>query len=247
MCSGRVKRQCTRTEVSLSPPAAASLAADPAATPAGDRCRWQRPEHLEPGLRSRAWHDAADFLWCGELERNFEVIREELLAALAEKEAWPMVRGQVGLTHGKGEWRELVMLGPGSEEGRRLCPRTAAMLDGVPAARHLAESVGACGNAIFAQLTPGTRLFPHCGPTNTRLTCHLGVEVPQGCGMRVGSEERSWREGKCLVFDDSWEHEVWNCGDRVRVVLLINFWHPDLPPQKWVETADELREGFLDV
>jgi aspartyl/asparaginyl beta-hydroxylase (cupin superfamily) len=38
----------------------------------------------------------------------------------------------------------------------------------------------------------------------------------------------SWQEGKCLVFDDSFEHEVWNKSDSERVVLLIQFWHPDL-------------------
>lgn len=166
---------------------------------------------------------------------------------MRDSEAWPLVRGQVGLTHGKGEWREMVMLGPGSERGRELCPRTAELLDRIPAAKHLADSVGACGNAIFATLAPGTRLHPHCGPTNTRLTCHLGIEVPEGCGIRVGQEARTWRRGECIVFDDSWEHEVWNESDRVRVVLLVNFWHPELPPERWRATAEELREGFLDL
>ena len=35
-----------------------------------------------------------------------------------------------------------------------------------------------------------------------------------------------------LVFDDSWEHEVTNGGASQRVVLLINFWHPGLPPEQ---------------
>eukprot|EP00931_Biecheleriopsis_adriatica_P011155 TRINITY_DN112233_c0_g1_i1.p1 TRINITY_DN112233_c0_g1~~TRINITY_DN112233_c0_g1_i1.p1 ORF type:complete len:264 (+),score=46.88 TRINITY_DN112233_c0_g1_i1:62-793(+) len=205
----------------------------------------QTPEHLDPTLRSQPWHDASNFAWCLELERNFEAIRQEALRALGDG-SWPMVRGQVGLTGGKGEWRELVMLGPGSERGRRLCPHTASLLESVAPARHLADSIGACGNAIFAQLTPGTRLKPHCGPTNTRLTCHLGIEVPSGCAIRVGTETRRWQQGKCLVFDDSWEHEVWNTGTSVRIVLLVNFWHPDLPAALWDETAHELQEGFLD-
>lgn len=37
-----------------------------------------------------------------------------------------------------------------------------------------------------------------------------------------------WQEGRCLVFDDSFEHEAWNHNDRARMVLLIQFWHPDL-------------------
>ena len=37
-----------------------------------------------------------------------------------------------------------------------------------------------------------------------------------------------WQEGRCLVFDDSFEHEAWNRSDSVRIVLLIQLWHPDL-------------------
>lgn len=29
-----------------------------------------------------------------------------------------------------------------------------------------------------------------------------------------------------MVFDDSFEHEVWHRGDERRVVLLLNIWHP---------------------
>lgn len=206
----------------------------------------QQPEHVQPGLASRPWHDPDAFPWCADLERHFEQIRAELMTVLDNEEAWPLVRGQHGLTRGDGEWREIVMLGEGSELGRRLCPTTAKVLDGIPAAKHLADSSGACGNAMFSKLTPGARLHPHCGPTNTRLTCHFGIEVPPGCGMRVGSETRQWRAGECLVFDDSWEHEVWNGGSRSRVVLLVNFWHPDLPREQWDDIAEELRDGFID-
>ena len=30
--------------------------------------------------------------------------------------------------------------------------------------------------------------------------------------MRVGNRSAPWREGEALVFDDSFEHEVWNAG-----------------------------------
>jgi len=46
--------------------------------------------------------------------------------------------------------------------------------------------------------------------------------------MRVGDETRTVQEGKCVVFDDSWEHEAWNDGDGTRVVLILDVWHPDL-------------------
>lgn len=37
---------------------------------------------------------------------------------------------------------------------------------------------------------------------------------------------RSWQEGKMLIFDDSFEHEVWHNGTSVRLVLIVDIWHP---------------------
>lgn len=45
------------------------------------------------------------------------------------------------------------------------------------------------------------------------------------CGIRIGDQIREWEEGKCLVFDDSYEHEVWNKTGEERVLLLVDFWH----------------------
>eukprot|EP00438_Fugacium_kawagutii_P017180 Skav215694 [mRNA] locus=scaffold3538:20170:22810:+ [translate_table: standard] len=56
--------------------------------------------------------------------------------------------------------------------------------------------------------------------------------------MRVTPSWGCWEEGKCLVFDDSFEHEaasrrlaVVHEGDEARTVLLVNFWHPDVPAE----------------
>jgi aspartate beta-hydroxylase len=90
-----------------------------------------------------------------------------------------------------------------------------------------------------------SHIAPHCGPINTRLVCHLGLVIPPDSVLRVGSEVKSWQEGKCLVFDDSFEHEAWNNGDSERIVLLIQFWHPDLTEaEMWALT--ELRTLTID-
>lgn len=81
-------------------------------------------------------------------------------------------------------------------------------------------------------LAPRTHIRRHCGPTNARLRLHLGLVVPDGCSIRVGDEVRTWVEGRCLLFDDSFEHEVRNDTDRARVVLLLRFFHPDLAPAR---------------
>lgn len=51
------------------------------------------------------------------------------------------------------------------------------------------------------------------------------------CGIRVGAVTREWHAGKCLVLDDSYEHEAWNdtaVAADPRVVLLVDLWHPDI-------------------
>ncbi len=50
--------------------------------------------------------------------------------------------------------------------------------------------------------------------------------------MQVGDSLVRWREGECLVFDDTYEHEVWNDTDTVRIVLLIQFKRPVRQPGK---------------
>ena len=60
--------------------------------------------------------------------------------------------------------------------------------------------------------------------------------------MRVGKEVVYLEEGKSYVFDDSFEHEVflkyihfpskinkaWHEGEETRIILIVDFWHPDL-------------------
>jgi len=195
----------------------------------------QRPNHMVPGLASRAWHEASQFPWVAILESRWLDIRSEMEALQlsdADGEGWPEVRGHDRTLAGDtGVWREFPLLGVSADAealARCRCPVTTRLLSGVDAIRaHCDLRVGE-ETALFSRMTPGTRLRPHCGPTNTHLTCHLGLHIPDRCYIRVGGETRQWEEGKCIVFDDSWEHEVWHDGSSVRVVLLVRFWHPDI-------------------
>ena len=60
------------------------------------------------------------------------------------------------------------------------------------------------------------------------MICHLPIVAPGGCSLRVGDEIQSWSRGEALVFDDSFEHEAWNRGTEMRVVLLFEIWRPDI-------------------
>lgn len=91
--------------------------------------------------------------------------------------------------------------------------------------REPSPSVSGSGYYI---LKPGTRLHPHAGPTNARLTCHLTLRG-EGAWFTVGGEPpREWQPGRAFCFDDSFVHEAVHKGSSDRVVLLVDVPHPDL-------------------
>lgn len=57
---------------------------------------------------------------------------------------------------------------------------------------------------------------------------HLGLIVPSDCCLRVGDAVKSWKEGKCLIFDDTVEHEAWNNSKEDRIILLLDFARPGM-------------------
>ena len=175
---------------------------------------------MYPGLRSKPWHDPQQFRLAQDLEARADEIAAEVCALIrTEFEDEP----DATLVP-SGRWSYLVLYANGQKKLDRcaLCPRTAAVID----ANRTVLSHG--GVVYLSVLDPATYVAPHEGPTNMRLRCHLGIEVPEGCGMRVGGLTRIWEERCCLVFDDSFTHEVWNGGTRRRLVLVADIWHPDL-------------------
>ncbi|HET6804839.1 MAG TPA: aspartyl/asparaginyl beta-hydroxylase domain-containing protein [Frateuria sp.] len=114
------------------------------------------------------------------------------------------------------------------------CPGTVALLDAMPLVRirdHAPE-------ALFSVLRPGTHILPHRGVTNTRLVTHLPLVIPPDCALRVGGETHVWREGQCVTFDDTFEHEAWNRSNQTRVVLILDVWNPDLTDVERLAVTD---------
>jgi aspartate beta-hydroxylase len=123
----------------------------------------------------------------------------------------------------KGSWREHQLFSRGRvhESVVSQCPATAALVRSIPGTM-------SAGLVYFSALHPHTSVRAHCGPTNTRWRCHLGLVVPKGCELRVSGVRRRWQEGKCLLFDDSFVHSARNPTDETRTVLIVDVWHPDL-------------------
>jgi len=82
--------------------------------------------------------------------------------------------------------------------------------------------------AFLSILKPRTRIPPHFGLANYRLTVHLPLIVPAGCGVAVAGEARETRFGRPMIFDDSYEHSAWNNSEAARIVLIFEIWHPAL-------------------
>ena len=158
------------------------------------------------------------------LEANWLEIREELLEILKYREAIPTFHDispdQARISIGRN-WQTFVLFGfkQKMEKNCSLCPRTTAILEGIPGLQ----------TAWFSILSPRYHVPRHKGVTRGILTCHLGLMVPpekEQCRIEVKGEARHWEEGRALVFDDGMRHEVWNNSDQDRVVLLIQFTRP---------------------
>jgi hypothetical protein len=53
----------------------------------------------------------------------------------------------------------------------------------------------------------------------------------------------AWAEGRCLIIDDSFEHEVWfttapSGAVADRIVLVVDLWHPDTAGWPWLWRVD---------
>lgn len=171
------------------------------------------------------------------LEDNWQVIRAELEEILKHRDAVPLFqdvsRDQKRISIGDN-WRTFILFGFGekSEKNCRQAPETARMLEAVPNLQ----------TAWFSILSPNYHIRPHRGVTKAILRCHLGLIIPkdaENCTMRVADQTCVWKEGEAFVFDDTYEHEVWNNTDEERVVLLFDF---NRPMRFW---GRALLKGFI--
>ncbi len=179
----------------------------------------QYPAIYIPGVPARMFYEPAEFEWARPLEDAFPVIRDELMQLLADKRSGFKTYVSEGEREVPG-WNtfNFFFFGRKFEENCARCPKTTALLESLPRFER--------DHIMFSALNPHSRIPPHTGQMNGILRAHLPLVARPGAFIRVGSEERTWEEGRLMVFDDSFEHEVWNHSDYVRIVLFMNFWHP---------------------
>ncbi|HTK35058.1 MAG TPA: aspartyl/asparaginyl beta-hydroxylase domain-containing protein [Caulobacteraceae bacterium] len=175
--------------------------------------------------------DPAQFPWTADLSAGWETIAAEAAHVVRDLGAVPPLYELSPDHRGIADpdrWRSFFLWGYGyrSDENCALCPETTRLLERVPE----------LNSAFFSILKPHAHIPRHAGVTKAILTCHLGLQTPRAgrCEMAVDDTVVKWREGECLVFDDTYEHEVWNDTDEIRIVLLIQFRRPVRQPGRFV-------------
>lgn len=199
-------------------------------------------------IESKYFFESHEFEFTQMLESNWLTIRQELEQLLQREQSAKENKNVISINTekflGKNDvepsttleipqggfvpWHEVAIYNTGwdvfglyafdqkMQENSELCPKTTSLVEKIP-------------NLItagFSSLAPGTHIRPHLG-SDKYLRCHLGLIVPDDCILRVGEQTRSWKEGECFIFDDSFEHEAWNNSDKTRIVLLIDVERPN--------------------
>ncbi len=190
-----------------------------------------------PGLTHRPFHDASTCEGVAMLESAFPVIGDEALRlddsaqldytiASRPSRSWRNPLSWLRRRAPPRAWTvyPFYHMGVDVEALTKRCPRTFAIIKSLP---------NVCldypwGDALLSVQGAQSRLPLHCSVDNLRLRCHLGIRIPSETGIRVGGETREWSEGRCLLFEDAFEHSVWNLSMERRIVLIVDFWHPDL-------------------
>ena len=164
------------------------------------------------------------FPWVAHSERNWTTIRAEAERLLEDHAALPnfqdISKDQIGITD-DDRWKTVFLYGYGFEAklGVELCPQTAALMRQIPGMK----------TAMFSILSPRKHILDHRGPYKGVLRYQLGLIVPrekEACRIRVGDDFRHWEEGASMIFDDTFNHEVWNDTDETRVVLFVDVMRP---------------------
>ncbi len=181
----------------------------------------QRPEWaFDPKVPAKPWHDTKDYPFVSTLEENYAIIRNELLENFK--------KSTIGFSNeitnipsvDTDTWKMLYLKHSNSKN------YTSYALDFYP---NSTEVLRNCKKDFievkFSRILPGTHIRPHTGPTNDRLRGHLTLVHSGGAKIRVGREWRTWEEGKVLIFDSSWEHEVYHGGHDPRVILIFDIWN----------------------
>jgi hypothetical protein len=195
----------------------------------GDRHPLQKgAKWILPGISQKPWHDPYEHAEIAPVVKAFEAghaaVQHEFHSAWrGERDAFSDYEHYLSVQR---DWQALYLYRNAGlvAESEQTAPTAFSVL------RDYAVEPGVICPLLeshFSILLPGARIKPHCDLWNFSINLHVAIDVPEGCGITVAGETRGWEEGRCLLFDYSFEHEAWNGAIATRTCLLVDLWHPE--------------------
>lgn len=208
-----------------------------AATRAMDRL-YDSGARLMRRVYDRRLHDTAvldaarHFPDAERFKSNWRAIRAEALEVAAGLARIPrfheVMREQADISANDGrDWRMYIMQAYGVRFPSNLarCPALAALV---------AQSPDVL-SASFSFLAPGKYIPPHRGPFRGILRGYLVLSMPldaegmPAATLSVDGRAHRLHDGEFMLWDDTFEHEVRNASDEVRIVLLLDIRRRRMP------------------
>ena len=155
------------------------------------------------------------------LEENWKEIKQEIEGVIRSGKTLPKFHevddGQEYISDNDGlSWSllNLLLYEMWHEKNCDLCPKTTSILRGLSSVK----------SAYFSILAPGKHIPPHKGPYKGIIRYQLALSVPKNgeCKIIVDDKDCFWKEGKSVLFDDTYTHEVINNTNEVRIALLLD-------------------------
>lgn len=155
------------------------------------------------------------------LEKNWTEIKQEIEGVIESGKTIPKFHevdnGQEYISDNDGlSWNllNLLLYSMWHKKNTKLCPKTTSIL----------KKIKGVKSAYFSILAPGKHIPPHKGPYKGIIRYQLALSVPKDgeCKIFVDGTPHYWIEGKSVLFDDTYTHEVVNNTDEHRIALLLD-------------------------
>jgi aspartate beta-hydroxylase len=174
----------------------------------------------------------ADFPDAEKFIAAWQDIRREALAVSRRLREVPrfheIMREQTAISANDGrDWRLFVLKAYGIQVPKNMaaCPRLASVVAAAPDVL----------SASISFLAPGKHIPAHRGPFRGVLRFYLVLSMPRmadgrpAAVLKIAGKDYRLVDGDCLLWDDTYSHEVWNESDEVRIVLLLDVRRSNMP------------------
>jgi beta-hydroxylase len=196
-----------------------------------------------------------------DIQKNWETIREEVINLYRQqyfeqtKKPESQASYDIGFrTFFKYGWSKFYLkwYGYTHDSAKKLCPKTVQILEKIPSVN----------GAMFSVLPVDGQLTRHLDPIACSLRYHLGLDTPNSddCFINIDEVSYSWRNGKALLFDETYPHYARNDSDHYRLILMcdverpmnfigrfINFFFKGLMRMTVVPNIEGDKRGFANV